>query len=253
MEHKPHDESDIIEHEEIEVSSEDREKKYEGLPKKKKRSKGPFVFGAIVLVSFIAFVYMQPKQENASPAPSEQVAEDATSEPKPTGEDLALPPLGSGVPNGEEKTPVGETQASVPPVSKPVPKNGPQETARAAIPVVASEAKLPVLEASAPKSSQDKGKAEEGVKQEVKREERTGKTGATILMKCTEVGEKSFSCTETERRVHKSARKPSYQVPKRVIKQPASKMKHHQPQQPKIVAHQQEKTVDNDGKYQRLF
>ena len=105
MEHKPHDESDIIEHEEIEVSSEDREKKYEGLPKKKKRSKGSFVFGAIVLVSFIAFVYMQLKQEGASPAPSEQIAEEATSEPKPTGEDLTLPPLGSGVPTGEEKTP----------------------------------------------------------------------------------------------------------------------------------------------------
>lgn len=246
MEHKPHDESDIIEHEEIEVSSEDREKKYEGLPKKKKRSKGPFVFGAIVLVSFIAFVYMQLKQEGASPAPSEQIAEEATSEPKPTGEDLALPPLGSGVPTGEEKTPVGETQASVPPVSKPVSKNVPQGTAPAAIPVVASEA-------SAPKSSQDKGKAEEGIKQEVKREEKPSKTGATILMKCTEVGEKSFSCTETERRFHKPARKPSYQVSKRVIKQPVAKMKHHQPRQPKIVAHQQEKTVDNDGKYRRLF
>lgn len=252
MEHKPHDESDIIEHEEIEVSSEDREKKYEGLPKKKKRSKGPFVFGAIVLVSFIVFVYMQPKQESASQASSEQVAEEAASEPKPTGEDLALPPLGSGIPNGKEKTPVGEMQASVPPVSKPVPKNVPQETVPAASPVVASEAKLPVSEASA-KSSQDRGKAEEGVKQNVKREEKTGKTGATILMKCTEVGEKSFSCTETERRVHKSARKPSHQVSKRVIKQPAAKMKHHQPRQPKIVAHQQEKTVDNDGKYQRLF
>ena len=257
---------EIHEHNDTSQYSEPDEKKYEGTPNKKKRSKSPFVFAGIVLASFVAFMYMQPKQDIAPMSASEvseQVPERASSEQE---EHLALPPLGqgeassaaSGVSAASETVVASGTQPQIPNENKQ-PSTETKGRVAAASTVVeqdaatakASDARMSTA-VSEPAPSKTTASADTSS---------TGRTvspklnGGSVLMSCVEtVDGLNLVCTPQERIENNPTRKPRYHNQHRrsagkhatVPRKPASSTRRS--------GQTGQRVVDEDSRrYQRLF
>lgn len=256
----------IVENDDVPQSSESDDKKYEGTPKKKKRSKSPFVFAGIVLASFAAFMYMQPKQDAASVGTSKVSTQEAASAVREPEEALALPPLGqmessavaSGVLATPKDVPASVTQTTVPAEVKqsstetvgrvPAASASAEETtvtakaSEVSIPTAASERELPK-----PKTLPDAAATGRIAPSNLRR--------GSVLMSCVtaEDGQKLI-CTPQERVANKPPRKlryhNQYRKPARgfasVPRKPVSASKRD--------GRIEQRVVDEDSRhYRRLF